>query len=198
MKSARRMALIVMSLLVLGEGAAWLTAWHARRAAEGAANTPIVPVPQDSLPAASAAYIAASRRGDWEGALALQRRITAAMPGNPDELRQLALAVGNCCNATRDTAGGPRYLLRNSLVRVRWQREALAMLDSSAALTDDVSERERAGFWKARVLTSSGFPLDGLVEFARMLNVAPADSTVRVSIVSLKARLMSTQASPSR
>jgi len=194
MKNARRVALAVLAVVVLGEGAMWGLAWRARREAARASAPAVIAAPLDSVNAISLANLEAMHQGDWLLALALQRRIVATLPRDPLAVRQLALAINNCVNATPAPGGGSRYLLRNSLERVRWHVTALAMLDSSDAVSSTPADHAQTFFWKSRLLFVEGMPLDALQLLGRSLALSPKDPGAWQGLDTLKLRLHSTVA----
>lgn len=138
----------------------------------------IVPVPLDSVAAAATVFEAATSRRDWPEALRWQERIAAALPTNSIALRQLGQVLHNHRNAITFPDGRTGWLLRNSLIRAQWEMRALALFDSSGAVTRDPQARALAHYWKGRTADYEGLPLDALFEYEAALAVIPQDSSL--------------------
>jgi len=147
-----------------------------------------------SIGIASAAYDAASHRGDWPLALQLGQRLAAALPRHPWVLSSLALTLHNYGNAVPAAGGGSRFLVRNSLERTRLHLQALALLDSSAAVSETPSDRASALIWKARIEVAEGLPLDALASYREAFTLAPSSPTLLAGIDTLRTRLATFEA----
>ena len=168
--------LAVLAVFVAFAAFGW---WILRRGSAPSSEAPLVPVPSDSLAVATSAFDGATARHDWPEALYWQRRIVAALPGNPIALRQLAQTLHNYRNAVTLPDGSTRWLLRNSLERAEWQARAFALFDSSAVVSSSPTHRALARYWKGRIAEYEGLQLDALVEYEAALAITPQDTALR-------------------
>jgi len=153
--------------------------WSLRRGGAPSRDASPVPVPHDSLAAATIRFDTATARRDWPEALHWQRRIAAALPENPIALRQLAQTLHNYRNAVTLPDGSKRWLLRNSLERAEWEAQALALFDSSGVVSSSPVHRALARYWKGRIAEYDGLPVDALVEYDAALAITPQDTALR-------------------
>jgi len=119
---------------------------------------------------------AAHDRRDWLGAMHWGTLLVARSPRDAAALCDLALAIHNVALARTAAPGGAKPPLRNSLERTRYDRLAIALMDSSRACARRLDDWARAERYLGNFYEILGLPLEALERYETILERAPSDS----------------------
>lgn len=132
---------------------------------------------------------AATRRGDWDRALAFGVALVDAAPNLSGAQRKLSVAWHNYGTGVRTIDGALRPAQRTSLGKVECELAALSAADSARVLASGVEEWLGAAEVYGKTLEYMGLPVDALSIYVQMLQQQPDHPVASARAAYLTSRL---------